>query len=208
MDLASHRSVTEVSAVQQLLERWAAYDNRCLNRRIVGWLPWKQMLKTLPLATFSLFPCSPFCSPSVSLSFLNFFFFDPLWLSLHFDHFDLVFIVPLLFSLSHAYSFTYLPPLLSLSPQLHPQWELFLRLAFCERATRSASPALSLGTLCKSVCVYSIDLCWRDLPSVNAICAPLTYNIMTQTCYMTWLYGSEYKQVHPAQHVYYRGSWQ
>ncbi len=188
MDLASHRSVTEVSAAQQLLERWAAYDNRCLNRRIVGWLPWKQMLKTLPPATFSLFPCSSFLFPLCR--FLIPFFVCPLWLSLHFDQFDpFCFLLCLSCFLSHAH--THLPtppPFLSLSPQLHPQWELFLRLAFCERATRSVSPAPSLGTLCKSVCVdmCSIVLHLCDLPSVNAVCAPLIYNIMTQICYRTW----------------------
>ena len=82
MGLASHRSATEVSAVQQLPERWAAYDNRCLNRRIVGWLPWKQMLKTPPSCHFLTFPLFLlfFLFPrrlSHSLSFLIFFFSPP-----------------------------------------------------------------------------------------------------------------------------------
>ena len=188
MGLASHRSATEVSAVQQLPERWAAYDNRCLNRRIVGWLPWKQMLKTPPSCHFLTFPLFLlfFLFPrrlSHSLSFLIFFFFSPLfyplWSSLRFDHFDpfcCLWCLSCFLSHMHTHWSNFPPfllpsPFFSLSPQLHPQWELFLLLAFCERATRSASPAQSPGTLCKSVC-----MCFKCFVFWCYLCLTFTYD--------------------------------
>lgn len=84
MDLAPDCSVTEASALQQLLERWAAYDNRCLNHRIVARLPWKQMSKTisLPCPNFSLsVTCLLF---RILFSFLI-FFPVPVWFLHHSD---------------------------------------------------------------------------------------------------------------------------
>lgn len=164
MDLASHRSLPEVSAVQQLPELWAAYDNRCLIRGLVGWLPWKQMLKTLPPTTCSLYPCSStlflhFVPPLACSDF--WLFFCPTRLSLSFVHFVVycIFLVP-----CHTWFFVSVLPLnsptcLYHSPQLHPQWELFLLREFCGKVTRSASPAPSLGTLCKSVCACDKLFC-------------------------------------------------
>lgn len=105
-----------------------------LNRTIGGQLPGKQMLKTLISAT--LFP---------AFSSFSFFFVltgchSNCWLAAN----------------VYMHCFLYFPrylhhPLtcLFLSPQLRPQSESLLPLAFCERATHSASSALSLETHCK-----------------------------------------------------------
>lgn len=157
MDLVSHRSVTEVSAVQQLPERWATYDNRCLSRGIVYWLPWKQMFESFLRGAASHFPCSSFLFPlSQSASFLFLVLCDCCSILIIFNRFIFycAFLVP---SLVHTQ-----PP--SLFPQSHPQWESFkpfLLLAFWERATLLSSPALSLGTLgeCVSTGITFVVFC-------------------------------------------------
>lgn len=98
-----------------------------------------------PFCHFFTFPLFPHC--------LSFLIFCPPCVWLHFFKIYFVFYFAFLV-FCHTSMFIYLlTPSVCVSPQLHPQWELFLLPAFCERATRSASPALSLGTLCKSVCV-------------------------------------------------------
>lgn len=64
------------------------------------------------------------------------------------------------FSVFFSEMLTHVTLLLSAFLQLHLQFELFLLLAFCERATRSPSPALSLGILCKSICIC---MCGKQL---------------------------------------------
>lgn len=102
-----------------------------------------------PLSYHFTFPWSPpFYSLTVSLWFLIFF---SAYHNFALSFILFVFYLPFFF-LTHTYP--RLPkPSLFVSPQLHPQWELFLLLVFCGRVTLSALPAPSLGTLCKSVCV-------------------------------------------------------
>lgn len=184
MDLAPDCSVTEASALQQLLERWAAYDNRCLNHRIVAQLPWKQMSKTIFL------PCSNFSLSVTCLLFRILFFF--------LDFFSCSCLILASFGSRNVFSvffsemLTHVTLLLSAFLQLHLQFELFLLLAFCERATRSPSPALSLGILCKSICIC---MCGKQL----GIGALYIKNVLLLSCFPHYLPGHITKITHSWQ---------
>lgn len=138
-DLVAHRSYTEVGAAQTT----AAGTVSCLTRMIGGQLPGKQLLKPLIPATFFLIPSILFChgfNPTV-------------------EFFVLVASFYALFSSFSSRTFTiHLPASVFVSPQLHPQWELFLPLAFCERATHSVSPVPSLETHCKCLHIYYLSV--------------------------------------------------
>lgn len=160
MHLAPHHSATEVGRATSSCCRGGPLALTGVpNPRIVCWLPRKQMWKAPP--TLSLPSPQPTVSKSLNFhkfDFLTFFISSPPPSFPPSPRYPLVrpFVPSSLILPAHLLS-------LCVSPQLHPQWELFLLPVFCERATRSASPALSRGTLCKSACVVFVCVCVDNL---------------------------------------------